>query len=160
MFGEKCNLSCLIIVFATFPVFYFYIHLQILIHKRWDKGDALRFQTSLQIFTCDYGFLTIIAIIVVGHLLISWNLIFYMDMSTFIHFVSVFGHYLLAYLQDIYIVKPLIEYAPGLAIKLLITQMQLEHRLSALLQLHLHSHHNTWLQWVGQRQLQDEKRTT
>ena len=36
--------------------------------------------------------------------------------------------------------------------------MQLEHRLSALLQLHLHSQFNTWLQWIGQRQLQDETR--
>ena len=32
--------------------------------------------------------------------------------------------------------------------------MYLEHRLSALLQLHLHSRLNTWLQWNGQRQLQ------
>ena len=29
-------------------------------------------------------------------------------------------------------------------------------RLSALLQLHLHSQLNTWLQWIVQRQLQDE----
>ena len=36
--------------------------------------------------------------------------------------------------------------------------MQLEHRLSALLQLHLHSQLNTWLQWTWQRQLQDETR--
>ena len=36
--------------------------------------------------------------------------------------------------------------------------MQLEHRLSALLQLHLHSRLNTWLQKVGQRRLQDETR--
>ena len=36
--------------------------------------------------------------------------------------------------------------------------MQLEHRLSALLQLHLHSQHNTWLQLIGQRQLHDEAR--
>ena len=36
--------------------------------------------------------------------------------------------------------------------------MQLEHRLSALLQLHLHSQLSTWLQWIGQRQLQDETR--
>ena len=34
--------------------------------------------------------------------------------------------------------------------------MKLEHRLSALPQLHLHSQLNTWLQWIGQRQLQDE----
>ena len=27
---------------------------------------------------------------------------------------------------------------------------------SALLQLHIHSRLNTWLQWIGQRQLQDE----
>ena len=40
--------------------------------------------------------------------------------------------------------------------KLSITQMCLEHRLSALLQLHLHSQLNTWLQWIGQRRLQDE----
>ena len=33
---------------------------------------------------------------------------------------------------------------------------ELEHRLSALLQLHLHSRINTWFQWIGQRQLQDE----
>ena len=43
-----------------------------------------------------------------------------------------------------------------IGIKLLITQMQLEHRLPALLQLHIHSQLNTWLQWIGQRQLQDE----
>ena len=30
--------------------------------------------------------------------------------------------------------------------------------MSALLQLHLHSRLNTWLQWIGQRQLQDETR--
>ena len=42
--------------------------------------------------------------------------------------------------------------------KLLITQMELEHRLSALLQLHLHSQLNTFLQWIDQRQLQDETR--
>ena len=36
--------------------------------------------------------------------------------------------------------------------------MQLKHRLSALLQLHLHSRLNTWLQWIGQRRLQDEMR--
>ena len=36
--------------------------------------------------------------------------------------------------------------------------MRLEHRLSALLQLHLHSQLNTWLQWIRQRQLQDETR--
>ena len=36
--------------------------------------------------------------------------------------------------------------------------MQLEHRLSALLQLHLHSQLNTWFQWIEQRQLQDETR--
>ena len=42
--------------------------------------------------------------------------------------------------------------APLWAIKLLITQM------SALLQLHFHSQLNTWLQWIGQRQLQDETR--
>ena len=34
----------------------------------------------------------------------------------------------------------------------------MEHRLSALLQLHLHSRLNTWLQWVWQRHLQDERR--
>ena len=32
------------------------------------------------------------------------------------------------------------------------------HRLSALLQLHLHSRFNTWLQSIGQRQLQHETR--
>ena len=36
--------------------------------------------------------------------------------------------------------------------------MQLELPLSALLQLHLHSQLNTWLQWIGQRQQQDETR--
>ena len=36
--------------------------------------------------------------------------------------------------------------------------MLLEHRLSALLQLHLHSRLNTWLHCIGQRQLQDETR--
>ena len=40
-------------------------------------------------------------------------------------------------------VKPLILVAPKYAIKLLIIQMQLEHRLSALLQLHLHTWPNT-----------------
>ena len=35
--------------------------------------------------------------------------------------------------------------------------MQLEHHESALLQLHHHSRLNTWLQWIGQRQLQDER---
>ena len=38
--------------------------------------------------------------------------------------------------------------------------MQPEHRLSALLQLHLHSQLNTWLQWIGQRQLQGGARIT
>ena len=33
-----------------------------------------------------------------------------------------------------------------------------EHRLSALLQLHLHSQLNTWLQWIGKRPLQEETR--
>ena len=32
------------------------------------------------------------------------------------------------------------------------------HRLSVLLQLHLHSRLYAWLQWIGQRQLQDETR--
>ena len=36
--------------------------------------------------------------------------------------------------------------------------MYLEHRLSALLQLHLHSRLNIWLDWIGQRQLQGETR--
>ena len=36
--------------------------------------------------------------------------------------------------------------------------MQLEHRLSVLLQLHLHSQLHTWLQWIERRQLQDETR--
>ena len=40
----------------------------------------------------------------------------------------------------------------------MITQMWLEHRLSALLQLHLHSPPNTQLQWIGQTQLQEEMR--
>ena len=44
------------------------------------------------------------------------------------------------------------------AIKLSITQMWLEHRLSALLQLHLRSQLNSWLQTIGQRRLQDEMR--
>ena len=34
--------------------------------------------------------------------------------------------------------------------------MQLEHRLSALLQLHLHSRLSNWLHWIGKRQLNDE----
>ena len=34
--------------------------------------------------------------------------------------------------------------------------MQLEHHLSALLQLHLHSQLNIWLQWIGKWPLQDE----
>ena len=37
-------------------------------------------------------------------------------------------------------------------------KMKLEHCLPALLRLHLHSRLNTWLQWIGQRQLQDETR--
>ena len=53
--------------------------------------------------------------------------------------------------------KPLIQAAHQWAIQLLITQMYLEHRL-ALLQLYLHSRLNTWLQWTGQRQVQDEPR--
>ena len=36
--------------------------------------------------------------------------------------------------------------------------MQLEHRLSVLVQLHLRSRLNTWLQWITQRRLQDETR--
>ena len=36
--------------------------------------------------------------------------------------------------------------------------MKLDHGLSALLQLHLHSRLNIWLQWLRQRQLQDETR--
>ena len=36
--------------------------------------------------------------------------------------------------------------------------MYLEHPLSALLHLHLHSRLNTQLQWIGQRQLQNETR--
>ena len=39
--------------------------------------------------------------------------------------------------------------------KLLITQIKLEHRLSALLQLHLHSRNNTRLKCIGQIQLHD-----
>ena len=42
--------------------------------------------------------------------------------------------------------------------KIVITQMQLEQRLSALLQLHFHSRLNTWLQRIPQRQLQGEMR--
>ena len=41
---------------------------------------------------------------------------------------------------------------------MVISQIQLEYRLSALLQLHLHSPFNTWLEWIWQRQLQDETR--
>ena len=36
--------------------------------------------------------------------------------------------------------------------------MKLEHRLSALLQLHFHSQLNTWLQWIERRQLQEDTR--
>ena len=43
-------------------------------------------------------------------------------------------------------------------IKLLITQMLLEHRLSSLIQIHLYSQINTWFQWIAQRQLQDQTR--
>ena len=35
---------------------------------------------------------------------------------------------------------------------------ELEHHLSALLQLHLHSRFNSWLQWFRERQLQDKTR--
>ena len=45
-----------------------------------------------------------------------------------------------------------------MAIKLSITQMSLEHRLPALLQLHLHSRLNTCLQTIGQKRLQEEVR--
>ena len=38
-------------------------------------------------------------------------------------------------------------------------QWNIRLNLSALLQLHLHSRLNTWLQWIEQRQLQHEKRT-
>ena len=55
-------------------------------------------------------------------------------------------------------VKSLIQNALYQAIKLLIIQMLLEHRLSALPQLHLHSPLNTWLQYITKRQLQDEAR--
>ena len=34
--------------------------------------------------------------------------------------------------------------------------MLLQYRLSALLQLHLHSRLNIWFQWIGQSQLQDK----
>ena len=37
-------------------------------------------------------------------------------------------------------------------------QMYLEHRLSALLQLHIHSPLNTWLQYIVEGQLQAETR--
>ena len=37
-----------------------------------------------------------------------------------------------------------------------IANIELENRLSALLQLHFHSQLHTWLQWLGQKQLQDE----
>ena len=56
-------------------------------------------------------------------------------------------------------VKHLIWDAPLQAIKLLITQMQLAHGLAAVPQLHLHSQLNTWLQWIGQRKLQNETRS-
>ena len=41
---------------------------------------------------------------------------------------------------------------------LLVTQMKLEHRLSALLQLHLHSRLNTCPQWIWERQIEDDTR--
>ena len=56
----------------------------------------------------------------------------------------------------VHTVKPLIQVTHWSARNLLITQMQLEHRLSALPQLHLYSPLYTWLQWIGQRQQQDE----
>ena len=40
----------------------------------------------------------------------------------------------------------------------MITQMLLEHRLSALLQLHLHAPPDIWVQKIVQRQLQDTMR--
>ena len=43
--------------------------------------------------------------------------------------------------------------------EMLITQIELEHRLSVLLQLHLYFRLNTWLQWIGQRQLQGETKS-
>ena len=54
-------------------------------------------------------------------------------------------------------VTPVILEAHEQEMKLLITQMWLGHRLSALPQLHLHSRLNNWLQWIGQRQLQDRR---
>ena len=68
------------------------------------------------------------------------------------------GLYCMRYSCGISSTKSLIQYAPWLAIELLITQIYLEHRLSAQLQLYLHSRLNTWLQWIGQRRLQDEMR--
>ena len=38
--------------------------------------------------------------------------------------------------------------------------MQLEHRMSALLQLHLYSQNNPWFLWNGLRQLQNKMRIT
>ena len=35
--------------------------------------------------------------------------------------------------------------------------MYLEHRLSAVLQLHLHSGFNTWLRWIWQKQMQEAR---
>ena len=59
--------------------------------------------------------------------------------------------------ENVWILTTLIgKYREISNIKLLITHMKLEHRLSALLQLHLHYGLNTCVQWIEQRQLQDE----
>ena len=60
-----------------------------------------------------------------------------------------------------FIVLPITVKPPNIRrtlVKLLITQMQLEHRLSPLFQLHFHSRLNAWLQLIRQRQLQDDTR--
>ena len=50
--------------------------------------------------------------------------------------------------------KCFLEYAQGFGV----FRLLYSYFLSALLQLHLHSRLNTWLQWIGKRQLLDETR--
>ena len=59
---------------------------------------------------------------------------------------------------DIWDYRQTSDISRTLIINLLITHMWLEHRLSALLHLHLDSRLNTCFQWIGQRQLQDVKK--
>ena len=54
--------------------------------------------------------------------------------------------------------SPNLWYKAHLSRQYIFWSLRCSWSLSALLQLHLHSPINTWLQWIGQRQLQDETR--